>query len=402
MEPASSSSAKCRFEDLLPGYSFANCELIGTGSSSVVVRVESLEAHQCKFSKFACKIQKLESATVPATGPSRRVFKFHPAFSPELVDMPRIPRARAEWEARNLADLTPGSTIGLRDWAMDDNFCLMVTEYAKGGTLETLRKDRGGKLDEAAARTVMQRLLKGLMNMHMHDISHRDIKLENLLVMNKDDVSSVKISDLGMAQQLVSPRRGDETHYYSVCGTPAYMAPEMLSSAVKNETTGRTEAAYGMKVDVWSCGVLLYSLLSGERPFISSNNDIGELFESIKEGRYDFDSPAWNGVSQRGKDFVCHLLTVDPKQRPSSAEALLHPWLSLERPGITTELTPRSKSLFTTPSFASQVITSSGPNKQSISKVMMATVLQPFWMRTRRKILAVNQAPDVRQAVGCH
>ena len=325
----------------------------------MVVRVKSLEP-QCN-TKFACKIQKLES-----TSKGRRDHGGFRAVPSDIVEIPTIPRPQAEWEARTLADVSHGSIIGLKDWAIDDNFCLMVTEYAKGGTLETLWKNRGGKLDEDDARTVMLRLLMGLMNMHKHDISHRDIKLENLLVMEKDDVSSVKISDLGMAKQLVGPKGplGDEHH--SVCGSPLYMAPEMLSSLLKNETTGRTEAAYGMKVDVWSCGILLYILLSGERPFRA--NGFGQLFDCIKAGRYDFDRPAWNNVSKGAKDFVRHLLTVDSRQRPTSAEALLHPWLSKRPKKSSIEFT-RSKTMCTAASYPPE--DTGGSKKKGISKVMM-------------------------------
>ena len=320
MEPATPLKNLSSYETLLPGYSFGKCEVIGTGAGSVVVRVKSLEDNN---EEFACKIQNLR----PTTSKDVRSSDGSDFQAPDVGDLPQTPRAQAEWECRTLADMRhAGSIVELKDWAIDDNVCLMVIEYAKGGTLDGLVRKRGGKLDEADARTVMLRLLKGVMNMHKNDISHRDLKLDNLILMEKEDVSTVKISDLGMSKQLASSHDPPANSTHSVCGTPFYMAPEMLSCAKENSATGRTESAYGVKIDVWSCGIILYMLLSGEPPFKAKS--IGQLFHRIMEGRYDFESQAWDHVSQEGKDFVRHLLTVDAKLRPSSAEALLHPWLS--------------------------------------------------------------------------
>lgn len=289
---------------------------MGFGTTCRVILVKNIESNRV----FACKVQKLRCS-------ESRVFSEEP---PELDDLSYTSRAQAEWETRTLADLKHSSILNLRDFAMSDRLCLIVSDYAKGGSLSKLVAQRGGRLSESEARVVMVRLLQGVMHMHKRGITHRDLKIENLLVMSKDDVSSVVIADVGMAKQLGDSGNGIEYGGtddvdHSVCGSPLFMAPEMISSASKNVDKGRVLACYGQKVDIWSCGIIVFMLLSGETPFIAES--LARLFDCIRKGNYNFNTPVWENVSPEGKNFVRHLLTVDCQERPSAAEALLHPWL---------------------------------------------------------------------------
>ncbi len=101
----------------------------------------------------------------------------------------------------------------------------------------------------------------------------------------------------------------------TTCGTPGYVAPEILVQKV----------AYGCEVDLWSLGVILYILICGFPPFYDENNTA--LYDQIKRGDYTFPSPYWDNVSKLAIDIVKKLLTVDPKARLTVQQALEHPWI---------------------------------------------------------------------------
>ena len=99
-----------------------------------------------------------------------------------------------------------------------------------------------------------------------------------------------------------------------VCGTPTYVAPEILA-----------ETGYGVKVDVWATGVIMYILLVGFPPFSSRTNNQEELFDQILSGLFEFNSPDWDDISFSAKELISWMLQVDPLQRFSAYEILEHP-----------------------------------------------------------------------------
>lgn len=110
---------------------------------------------------------------------------------------------------------------------------------------------------------------------------------------------------------------------YTACGTPAYVAPEILEGK-----------GYTLKVDSWSLGVITYVMLCGFPPFYDEDNE--KMFEFIKQGQYDFPSPFWDDISSSAKDLISKLLVTDPLKRLSAEDALKHEWLL----GRTTPRTP--------------------------------------------------------------
>lgn len=131
-----------------------------------------------------------------------------------------------------------------------------------------------------------------------------------MLYEGEDDYSIVKVMDFGMARILDS----NNQLMTSVCGTPAYMAPEVIM----NEK-------YDISCDIWSLGIVLYVMLCGYPPFDAESNE--ENMNNIKSGNFKFPSPDWDNVSDLAKDLVKSMITVDPKKRITAKEVLNHEWM---------------------------------------------------------------------------
>jgi len=153
-------------------------------------------------------------------------------------------------------------------------------------------------------------LADALQYLHDRMICHRDIKPENLLVIDRQTTKSLKLADFGLAVAVREP-------LFTVCGTPTYVAPEILA-----------ETGYGVKVDVWAIGVIMYILLCGYPPFSSRTNNQEELFDQILSGLFEFNSPDWDEVTYPAKELISWSLVVDPLQRYSAKEILQHPWIA--------------------------------------------------------------------------
>lgn len=190
-----------------------------------------------------------------------------------------------------------------------ENDLYLVMELIKGGDLFDAIAS-ATKYTEKTASGMVHNLASALCYLHSLNIVHRDIKPENLLVVEHEDgTRSLKLGDFGLAVEAKEP-------LYTVCGTPTYVAPEILA-----------ETGYGLKVDVWAAGVINYILLCGFPPFVSQNNDQDELFDQILAGKFEFTSPYWDDVSDSAKELIVHMLQVNPDDRYSAAQVLEHPWV---------------------------------------------------------------------------
>lgn len=182
---------------------------------------------------------------------------------------------------------------------------LIVMELMSGGELFD-RIAQVDKHDENDARIVMRDVLSALAYIHQKGIMHRDMKPENLLL--SADFKFVKLADFGFAKHVDGEQKGE------ICGTPEYVAPEMLK-----------KMPYGVQVDMWSTGVILYILLSGCAPFQEMKRSV--LFEKIKKAEYEFYEKQFMGISLDAKELVTALLTPDPSKRLTAEQALKHSWM---------------------------------------------------------------------------
>lgn len=169
--------------------------------------------------------------------------------------------------------------------------------------------------NEREARDVCAVLFDALSYCHARNIAHRDLKPENLLLANPDDDASVKIADFGFSKRM--PEEG----YLTLCGSPSYVAPEVLNAS--------TMGSYDVQCDVWSLGVIVYILLGGYCPF-GDTDDERVLYSRIKACEYKFHDEFWGSVSDAAKDFIRCCLQPDPAQRHTASQALQHPWLNPE------------------------------------------------------------------------
>ncbi|XP_052402354.1 serine/threonine-protein kinase DCLK2 isoform X3 [Carassius gibelio] len=187
----------------------------------------------------------------------------------------------------------------------------LVMELVKGGDLfDSITSST--KYTERDASVMVFNLAAALRYLHRMCIVHRDIKPENLLVCEyPNGTKSLKLGDFGLATVVEGP-------LYTVCGTPTYVAPEIIA-----------ESGYGLKVDIWAAGVITYILLCGFPPFRSENNLQEDLFDQILVGRLDFPSPFWDNITDSAKELIGHMLQVNVEARYTAEDVLSHPWVTV-------------------------------------------------------------------------
>jgi len=191
--------------------------------------------------------------------------------------------------------------------------CLyIVMELVTGGDLFD-RVIARKRLPEGAARGLTKSILEAVSYLHEQGVVHRDLKLENILMVSEREDVEMKLTDFGLAAKL------DTDGLRTFCGTPQYFAPEVL----RRRTTVHGLGRYGREADMWSVGVILYILLSGSPPFRADH-----LERQIATGAYNFKLPVWSSVSKAAIHLIRRLIEVDPKKRISARDALNHPWIT--------------------------------------------------------------------------
>lgn len=213
-----------------------------------------------------------------------------------------------ENEIKVLRRLRHPNIVQLLETFEDKHHVYLVMDLVTGGELFDRIVAKGSYTEKDASHLIKQ-VLEAVNYMHENGVVHRDLKPENLLYYCPDEDSKIMISDFGLSKM------EDSGVMATACGTPGYVAPEVLA-----------QRPYGKAVDVWSLGVIAYILLCGYPPFYDEND--ANLFAQIMRGEYEFDSPYWDDISDSAKDFISHLMAVNPEHRFTCAEAVAHPWIS--------------------------------------------------------------------------
>ncbi|CAK81686.1 unnamed protein product (macronuclear) [Paramecium tetraurelia] len=183
----------------------------------------------------------------------------------------------------------------------------LIIELIQGGSL--IQKIQAQKtFSEAEAAYYMRQLISALQYCHKAKIVHRDLKLENLMLNIVSEKPVLKVIDFGTSRKIIQ-----EKYLTSKLGTPHYTAPEVFKQQ------------YTEKCDIWSCGVILYTLLCGYLPFNGSDARQTQLL--IEYDKWSFDKNDWAQISPEAKKFVKKLMTYNPDKRISAEEAYLDPWL---------------------------------------------------------------------------
>ncbi|MCJ1298486.1 hypothetical protein MMC08_001276 [Hypocenomyce scalaris] len=200
--------------------------------------------------------------------------------------------------------------VRFHDWFESRDKYYIVTQLATGGELFD-RICEYGKFTEKDASQTIRQVLEAVDYLHYNNVVHRDLKPENLLYLTPEPHSTLVLADFGIAKMLDSK---DEV-LRTMAGSFGYAAPEIM-----------LKQGHGKPVDMWSLGVITYTLLCGYSPFRSEG--LADLIEECRNGRIVFHERYWKDVSKDAKDFITRLLQPDPSKRPTSEKALQHVWLS--------------------------------------------------------------------------
>ncbi|ODA82881.1 hypothetical protein RJ55_01390 [Drechmeria coniospora] len=196
------------------------------------------------------------------------------------------------------------------DWFESRDKFYIVTQLATGGELFDRICDQGRFTEKDASQTIKQ-VLSAVDYLHDNDVVHRDLKPENLLYVTRELESNLILADFGIAKTLDSKEETLKT----MAGSFGYAAPEVME-----------QKGHGKPVDMWSMGVITYTLLCGYSPFRSEN--LKDLLNECTTNQVTFHERYWKDVSQDAKDFILKLIVPNPDKRWTSKQAMGHIWLT--------------------------------------------------------------------------
>uniref|UniRef100_A0A8C1HDX2 Ribosomal protein S6 kinase n=1 Tax=Cyprinus carpio carpio TaxID=630221 RepID=A0A8C1HDX2_CYPCA len=236
-------------------------------------------------------------------------------YAVKIVSKRMEAQTQKEIAALKLCDGHP-NIVKLHEIYHDQLHTYIVLELLQGGELlERIRRKQ--HFSETEASCIMRRLVSAVSHMHDVGVVHRDLKPENLLFTDDTENSEIKVIDFGFAR-LKPP---DNQLLKTPCFTLQYAAPEILKYN-----------GYDESCDLWSLGVILYTMLSGQVPFQCQGKSLmhtsaDEIMRKIKQGDFSFEGEAWRNVSSHAKDLIQELLTVDPDKRIKMCGLRYNAWL---------------------------------------------------------------------------
>ena len=269
------------------------------------------------------------------SGSFGKVFLAQNKFTKEKVAMKEIKKANkdllSDGEIKDEIDILksldhPDIVRIIESFNTKDSYVL-VTEYCEGGELYDQVRNQ---LSETQIAVIFKQLLSGLAYLHSHNIVHRDLKLENILIQEiekskttGEDLFNIKIIDFGTARIFNNSKKPQ-----SIVGSSYYIAPEVLNQK------------YGKECDLWSVGVILYMFIVGHAPFDGCDDE--EITGNITKGVYRKDDKRWKKASKEVKDLIQKLLIYNPKKRLTAIQALKHPWFKITDSNILYDNVPKN------------------------------------------------------------
>ncbi|CAL0316629.1 unnamed protein product [Lupinus luteus] len=253
------------------------CEEIGRGRFGTIYRCFDTTTNEI----YACKII---NKTLLTDSTDRECLQNEPKFMTLLSPHPNI--------------------LQIYDVTQNDDVLTIVMELCQ--TLTLFDKIFQTTLSEPQSASIMLQLVSALNHCHQFGVAHRDLKPDNILF---DSTETLKLGDFGSAEWF-----SEEKKMSGIVGTPYYVAPEVL--------IGRE---YDEKVDIWSCGVILYMMLVGIPPFYG--DDAVQIFEAVVRGNLRFPSRLFRSVSSSAKDLLRKMICKDASRRFSAQQVLMHPWI---------------------------------------------------------------------------
>jgi len=216
--------------------------------------------------------------------------------------------ARFKAEISIMKQLDHPNIIKLYETFEDKQNTYLVLELCTGGELFD-RIIATGFFSEKQAAMLMKQVFMAMNYLHQNHIMHRDLKPENFLFANKSPDSPLKVIDFGLAATF---KEGDRMK--TKAGTPYYVAPEVL------------KGNYNQMCDMWSCGVIMYIMLSAYPPFFGDNDN--QILKLVKQGTYDYPEEDWGLISKEAKELIDRCLTMDETKRITANQAIEHAWLA--------------------------------------------------------------------------
>jgi calcium-dependent protein kinase len=211
-----------------------------------------------------------------------------------------------EQEVVSLRSISHPHLIRLREVYQDQYSVYLVTDLYTGGELFNL-VDVSGNIPEMYARKILRQILEAVQHCHENNITHRDLKLENIILDTHAIGSNIHIIDFGLSTNKPPP-------FNLFAGSPYYIAPEMI------------QRSYTNKCDIWAIGVIMYILITGTPPV--NGNIEGDSQRLIRNGNWKFQHKLWEKISPDAKLLLKNLLCQDPTQRYTATQALDSKWFT--------------------------------------------------------------------------
>lgn len=209
-------------------------------------------------------------------------------------------------ELKLLKDIDHPNIVKVFEHYQDDKYHYLISEFCSGGELFDKVYLQQAYTEKIAA-TYMKQILSAISYCHINNICHRDLKPENILFDGYGPL--LKILDFGSSTRVdLNCRQSRRT------SAPYYVAPEVINKQIYDE-----------KCDVWSLGVIMYTLLCGYPPFYAQQDQ--EIFEKIRKGKFEFNKEDWDCISGDAKELITKMLTYNPNDRITATEAYAHPWI---------------------------------------------------------------------------